>query len=255
MIKALSPYWVYIPFVSPNTGLTCTAFTMQVFVWGGDKGNPPPTPTYEQTIKNPTGSIASTKLNISNLISDFVDFTQQEGTTTELIDGNNQKWVKWQTFYDTTNPADALTPSNISTTILTRGYSYGMDGENVETPSNKVLLNGREFKVNRNGTFVLPIEIAESIVPPASLTITNLTLVSGNTWELSWFGVGNLSVIYYEYKLSSLIEWGISGESVEVSPVNITIPGVAGNYDVRLTAYDNDNAILIYSNVFNITKV
>jgi hypothetical protein len=35
--------------------------------------------------------------------------------------------------------------------LAVRGYGYFMDGENPTTPINKVLLEGNEFKVNRNG--------------------------------------------------------------------------------------------------------
>jgi len=252
MIKALSPYWVEIPFVSPNTSLTCTDFTLQVFVWNGDKGTPPSTPSYEITKTNPTASTDVSRINIANLVSDFVDFTQQEGTTTELIDGNNQNWVKWQTFYTTSNPLDATTPSNLNTQLMLRGYSYGMDGENATTPVNKILLNGNEFKVNRNGVFVLPIEIAETTVTLGTLIITNITSLGGDQYEVTFSQTGNLDIVYYRYKLDGDVSWNVGFESTIVSPFDITLPTVAGTYNVQLFAYDNDNAVNIYSNIFNV---
>ena len=224
MIKALSRYWIEIPFVSPNTSLTCTDFTLQVFVWNGDKGTPPTTPSYEITKKNPTGSTDLSKINIANLVSDFVDFTQQEGTTTELIDGNNQNWVKWQTFYTTSNPLDATTPSNLNTQLMLRGYSYGMGGENATTPANKILLSGNEFKVNRNGVFVLPIEIAETTVTLGTLTITNITSLGGDQYEVTFSQTGNLDEIYYRYKLDGEVSWNVGFESTTTSPFDITLP-------------------------------
>ena len=139
MIKSLSPYYVSIPFVAPLSGLTCTSYTVALYVWSGDKATPPVEPVYLSTKQNPTGSTSNDSVNIANLISSFIPFTQQEGTSTGLIDGNNQYWVKWQTYYSTSNINDSITPSNVNTKLFVKGYSYGMDGQNAETPVNKIL--------------------------------------------------------------------------------------------------------------------
>lgn len=157
MIKSLSPHYIYIPFVSPYSDLTCTAYTLQVYVWNGAKNEPPAEPAYEYTKTNPTGSTGEDKIDIANIVNDFINFTPKEGSGTELINGENQLWVRVQTYYETTEPLDATTATNISVQLMTKGYGYGMQGENTQLPSNKILLQGTEFKVNRNGTFVLPI--------------------------------------------------------------------------------------------------
>lgn len=162
MIKSLSPYYVYIPFVSPLTGLTCTNYTLKLFVWDGMKDEPPATPSYEFTKSNPTNSIGNDEIDISNLINDFIDFTPKKSTITELLTGDNQLWVKWVTFYITTDVDDLTTPTNVNTVLMLKGYSYGMDGANQSIPTNKILLSGNEFKVSRFGSFVLPISIDES---------------------------------------------------------------------------------------------
>lgn len=169
MIKSLSPYYVTIPFVSPLSGLTCTSYTLQVFVWNGAKNSQPALPVYEFTKSNPTGSTLTDEIDIANLISDYISFTPQEGIGTQLLEGNNQLWVKWRTFYTTTDSNDAILPSNQNTKLMTKGYSYGMDGKNQSVPSNKILISGDEFKVNRNGTFVLPVLIEET--PPISYEV------------------------------------------------------------------------------------
>jgi len=254
MIKSLAPYYVYVPFVSPLTSLTCTSYTFELFIWNGEKSNPPTESSFEITKSNPTASVGNDKLDISNLISDFVNFTQQKGSTTELINGNNQVWVKWQVYYATSNPLDATTPSEQNTVLMTKGYSYGMDGENATTPANKILLSGNEFKVNRNGIFVLPIEIEETTVPLATLTIDNITSLGGDQYELSFTDVGSLGSVFYQYKIDgeSDLFYGLGFEGSASSPFNITLPIIAGTYNVRIFAYDNDNAIIVYSNVFNV---
>jgi len=252
MIKSLTPYYVSVPFVSPLTSLTCTSYTFELFIWNGEKSNPPTESSFEITKSNPTSSVGDDKLDISNLISDFVNFTQQEGSTTELINGNNQLWVKWQVYYATLNPLDATTPSEQNTVLMVKGYSYGMDGENATTPANKILLSGNEFKVNRQGVFVLPIEIEETTASLATLTIDNITYLSGDQYELSFTPVGSLSDIYYRYKLEADPTWNLGFESSILSPFDITLPTTLGTYNVQIFAYDNDNAINVYSNIFNV---
>ena len=253
MIKSLSPYYITIPFISPLTDLTCTSYTLELFIWNGLKSVPPITASYSFTKTNPTSSTSNDKLDIANLISDFISFTAQEGSGTELIDGNNQLWVKWQTFYATSNPLDATTPSNTNTELMVKGYSYGMDGENKSTPTNKILLSGTEFKVNRKGIFVLPIEIAETTIALATLTIDDITFLSIDQYSLEFTSTGNIDEVYYRYKLSSSADWTLGFESSSTSPFDITLPTTSGTYNVQIYAYDNDNAVFVYSNIFNVT--
>lgn len=162
MIKSLSPYYVSIPFVSPLTGLTCTSFTLRLYIWNGLKFNPPANPSYEVTKSNPTASTGNDKINIARLINDFIDFNASNGTTTEVLEGNNQQWVKWETFYETSNPADATTPSNVNTQLMLQGYSYGLDGANAQPPTNKILIPIQDYKVNRSGVFNIPVLVEET---------------------------------------------------------------------------------------------
>jgi len=153
MIKALSPYWIEIPLVNPNTSNICTSFRISIYAWNGLINSVPSSPVYESTVLNPTASTGNKKIDVSKLIADFIDFTQQEGTTTSVIDGNNQNWLQYRLTY-----SDTLTEEIIDTIPYILGYSYGMDGENQSTPANKILLSGNEFKVSRDSKFVLTIE-------------------------------------------------------------------------------------------------
>ena len=170
MIKSLSPYYLSIPFVSPLTSQVCASYTLKIYVWDGLKTSSPVTPSYTMTKGNPTTSSASDKINIARLVNDFIDFTPTSASATSLINGNNQRWCKTSITYITSDAADTDIEQLITTTLIVRGYGYGMSGENPQLPSNKILLSGVEFKVTRTGVFNLPIQIAESAVQLAVLS-------------------------------------------------------------------------------------
>jgi len=172
MIKSLTPYYISIPFVSPLTGLTCLSYTLKVYVWNGLKFSPPALASYEVTKTNPTSSTGTDEINISRLINDFIDFKAVSGTTTEVLDVENQVWVKWETFYETSNPSDATTASNINTELILQGYNYGLSGKNAQPPTNKILVPIMDYKVNRAGFFNVPVLVDETESTIEALTET-----------------------------------------------------------------------------------
>ena len=160
MIKTLSPYYLSIPFVDPVTSETCTAYTLKLYVWDGVKATPPTGASYSFTKSNPTSSTGSDKINVARLLNDFIDFAPATGTSTSLIDGDNQRWVKFTLTY--TVPIDGLgDEQDVSTELVLKGYGYGMEGENAQPKASRLLLDGVEFKVNRTGVFNVPIKILE----------------------------------------------------------------------------------------------
>jgi Bacterial Ig domain len=100
-------------------------------------------------------------VNIARLVNDYIDFLAQTNGVTELYNGNNQRWVKTEIVYTTSNILDLNLAQLPTTTLLLQGYGYGLDGQNSQPPTNKILLSGGEFKVNRGGVFNLPILIDE----------------------------------------------------------------------------------------------
>ena len=74
MIKNLSPYYRNVSWVSPFTGLTCTAYTLKIYVWTGLKTSAPIASHYEITKNNITDSTGTDKINFARLVSDFIDF-------------------------------------------------------------------------------------------------------------------------------------------------------------------------------------
>lgn len=153
MIKTLSPYYISTPFINPTTLVTSTYYTMSIFVWSGDKNTPPSIASRVFTKQNPTGSTGNDNVNIARLVSSFLEFSPQSASATSLLDGVNQRWVKHSVVYSD----DLVTEENINTTLLLKGYGYGNEGENTQPPSNKIMIEGNEFNVNRDGVFCLPI--------------------------------------------------------------------------------------------------
>jgi hypothetical protein len=239
MIKSLSPYYVSIPFVSPLTGLTCTAFTLRLYVWNGLKGSPPATPTYEITKTNPTSSTGNDKINIARLVNDFIDFTAVSGAT-GLIDGQNQQWVKWDTLYETTNPLDATTPSNTNTQLMLQGYNYGLDGENAQPPTNKILIPIIDYKVNRNGFFNIPILIDEPEPPIIDFTLDSITNDSVETYDFAYtksFESDSVELLYKEESESTYVALDIISDISNVIKADLLSIG-EGTFDFILRGYD-----------------
>jgi len=212
MIKSLSPYYLDIPFTSPLTDAICTSYTLQVFIWDGLKASVPAESVYQVTKKNPTGSGGNDKVNIARLVNDYIDFMPNEMTTTGVYNGNNQAWVKTQVVYTTDDELDLDVVQLESVQLLTRGYGYGLDGENAQ--SSGVLLSGDEFKVNRNGFFCLPLMISESL--SYSLSVKSYPI---NTLDYS-------TIISPTTNSSQLIKniWVNIIDTLDDNVIEITIP-------------------------------
>lgn len=255
MIKSLSPYYITISFVAPLSGLTCTSFTLKLYVWNGSKTTPPTEPTFVQTKDNPTSSTSSVKINVARLISDFIDFTPNVSTTTENVNGENQYWLKWETTYITADEIDLLIPSNKNTVLYSKGYSYGIDGENVNIPYDTILIPQIDYKVSTSGTFIVPILTNETTSSLGTLTIDDITLISGEDYNLEFSETGVLDDKFFEYKLDTDSDWTGGINIIISSPDTIQLPTIAGDYNIRMYAYDNINAVTVYSNIFDITIV
>lgn len=161
MIKSLSSYYITVPFVSPLTSATCTSYTVKLYVWSGEKASVPATSDYEITKINLTSSIGDDKLNIARLLNDFIEFNPNINVVTGLISANNQKWCRWEVYYTTDDVADDGVAQLGTTDLLLKGYGYGNEGENPQTPTNRLLIPVGRYKVNRNSIFTAPIKLEE----------------------------------------------------------------------------------------------
>lgn len=155
MIRALSPYYIDTPLVYGGT--TCDKYTLNVWVWNGDKSTPDSTNSYQITYENTTASTGTHSININAIIQDYIEFKEPSlllSTGIQLIDGRNQQWVYTYVTYD-----EVATLYHEETEIMALGYAYGNEGRNVAAVMNQTLLKPQEYKVNRDGNFVFPIYV------------------------------------------------------------------------------------------------
>jgi hypothetical protein len=161
MIKSLSSYYLTIPFVSPLTGVVCTSYKINLYIWSGLKADVHATPIYVISKNNIASSLGNDKINIARLLNDYIDFFPTTAPTTSLISSNNQKWYKSEVIYTTTDPLDLDVPQLGSVDLVLKGYGYGNEGENAQTPSNNILIPIADYKVNRGAIFTIPIKLNE----------------------------------------------------------------------------------------------
>jgi hypothetical protein len=159
MIKTLSPYYYETPFVSVGSTLTCTSYTLNLYIWTGDEASIPGTPQYTITKTNPTGATGSDYVNISRILADYIDFTPQDTTTSASINAVNQYWVRTEVVYTGSGGVEAAQYG--ANQLFNRAYTYGDKGGSVTTFVNNTLLQGSEFKADRTSVFCVPILIVK----------------------------------------------------------------------------------------------
>lgn len=163
-IKTLSPSFKIIPWVSPNSGLTSTSYLLKIFAWQGLKTAQPITSLFEITKNNAEDSTGNDEINISRLVNSTFDFAAQTSSgTTQLLDGNNQAWIRTVVFYTTADTDELTLGQIIDVSLMLKGFGGGMDGKNPDTPSNKILIPVNDYNVDKdNGRFVVPIQLDET---------------------------------------------------------------------------------------------
>lgn len=247
-MKTLSPHYVAIPLTNPLTNAVCGSYEMRLYVWEGSKTAVPAQPAYTMTKINAAGAPGTDKVNVARIVNDFIEFACVPQTNTVLTDGNNQVWVKHVCYYD-----DAPeTPAHQEVNLAVKGYGYFTEGENPQLSANRILLSGDEFKVSRNGRFVLPIMAEEPPVPERVLTVENFIRTSGIKYTptvTANFPHAGIAVFVRPVGAS---EWVPAGNSVTA----IVPPDIAGNvFEVMATAFDPVTSSVIQSDIFTITAL
>lgn len=237
-MKVLSPYYIQVPFVAPLSGLVCTEFILNIYIYSGLKSAVPISPTYSITKDNPTASSGSTKIDVSRLVADFIEFNPVINNTTGVVNGSNQIWVRVSTTYKTANPTDASTQTNISTELATKGYAYGLDGENTAFPINKILVPIIDYKVNKK--FVVPVLIDEASTSPYSVisypnNVINLvgaipsSANSNNLIKNIWINVADaINEEYIEVTYNSQVITLLIEHECRYSPIDILFQNKEG---------------------------
>lgn len=236
MIRSLSPYYITTPLVSPATGLTCTQYTLYIKVWDGLVASIPSEVSYQITKENNILSTGNDVVNISRLISDFIEFIPQSATTTSVINGVNQRWVQTYTTYTTTDSSDATTEQNTFIDLMSLGYSYGYEGVNNDIVNESTLIPTQEYKVYRDGFFIVPVLLDQSAFTSSAISVrsypnlqinispvvTSLFLISGELVKYIWVELSEAStdryveVIYKGETTTLFIE-----DECKYTPINI----------------------------------
>ena len=250
MIKSLTPYYVNIPFVSPLTGATATTYTLNLFIWNGNKNAPPSEPQYQITKSNPTASTDFDKINIARLINDFLTFAPTKTDSTELINGNNQVWVRQEISYTTDNPLDDDVLQLPETNLALKGYTYGLEGENAQPPTNKIMIPIQDYKVDRNGVFNIPILIDEP-TDTSELVITDVVNTSGSTFEYTFTKNFTYLALKAQVRTTSLDVWGTPTTFSGLTSPQSRIVSLGSVFQTRIFAYNEATGNVIYSNIFN----
>ena len=148
-----SPHYVNIPFYSDTT----TAATLSLFVWDGDLGTVPNTPTYTTTIPRPTTNFEEFNVDLSKLIDEslFPEVTIDLASTTQVIDSTSDsvKWIKYVATYvdESQSIADIE-----GTFVAVDGYGFYNEGVNPTKPSDNILTLATIRKVSRDGFILFP---------------------------------------------------------------------------------------------------
>ena len=252
MIKSLTPYYVNIPFVSPLTGATAITYTLNLFIWNGAKNDPPAEPQYQITKSNPTTSTGTDKINIARLVNDYIDFIPNKSSATELNDGNNQVWVRQEVEYTTSDEDDNGVLQLAETVLCLKGYGYGLDGENPQPPTNKILIPIQDYKVNRNGFFNVPILIDEP-VDDSELVITDVENTSGSTFEYTFTENFVFLTLQAQVRATSLDTWSTPTTFAGLTSPQSRVVSLGGAFETRIFAYNELTGNVIYSNIFTFT--
>jgi len=250
-IKTLSPHYVYVPLTNPISGDVCASYRVSLYIWNGLKSAPPSIPTYDITKINAANNNGTEKINISRLVNDFIEFTCVPQTTTTVVNGDNQVWVMFRCFYD-----EYETASIEEVFLGIKGYGYFLEGENPQLPENKILITGDEFKVNRQGAFVLPIMLNEPTVAPRYITLISVVLVDAgtNTWSFTFdinfpgFGMrGRIREI--GGGVGDWTPWQTLQSGIEPWVLSLPTSITSGGFEAQLEAYDLVTSYLILSNI------
>ena len=148
-----SPYYVNIPFNFDTT----TSASLDLYVWDGDLGTLPATPTYSLTFPRPATNFAEFNIDLSKLISEqlepvpVIDLT----STTQIINSTDDsvKWVQYVASY--TDTVETIADIQGTFTALD-GYGYYNQGVNPTKPTNNILTEANIRKVSRDGCIIFP---------------------------------------------------------------------------------------------------
>lgn len=246
-IKTLSPYYLSIPLTNPLTGVVCEEYTIKLYIWKGSKTAVPAEPEYDITKVNAAMSNGTDKVNIARIVNDFIEFDITPQATTGIQASQNQVWVKYEVYYN-----DLLdVASVVGVQLAVKGYGFFLEGNNPQLPTNKVLISGDEFKVNRDGMFIVPLLASEPTVAARSLVLNTFVQDSGQVYDFTYTANFTFSDLYAFFRNVGDTEW----IPTLTSSGSVTVPTsvYTDDFQVRLTAFDVVTGANIISNTVTVT--
>ena len=158
MILCRSQFYKEVPWVRPSDSQQADSFTLELYVWRGDKvTDEPANPQYTKTVTNVEGVSTTLDVEIGKLIQDFIPEEVVNSSSTELLDGLNTVWVKHQVKYLV---GQDETTELVETDIATNGYAFGMEGKNY-SPANIFLSDVEEIDSFKQSFVQVPILASE----------------------------------------------------------------------------------------------
>jgi hypothetical protein len=171
-IKTLSNFNLNVPFTSPNSSEVCSSFTIQIFIWKGDRYLPPTVPVQEITKNNLDQSAGTANINISDIVNDYLEIDEQDSVTTDLLDNPQTAWLKTQVLYVTSDISDIGLPQLIDTRIAVKGYGYGIESENPQPIGTNYLMSEGDYLVSKDSFFNIPILRGDGAEPDPTYEVT-----------------------------------------------------------------------------------
>lgn len=218
--KTLSNYVLNVPFTSPNSSEVCSSFTIQIFVWKGDKYLPPSVPVQEITKNNLDQSAGTAVISIDDIVNDYIVANPEKALVTQLINNTNTAWLKTHVFYSTNDESDLNLPQLVDVRMAVKGYGYELEEENPQPPTNRILIPINDYLVSKYSFFNVPIVRLDDDAPAPvyEVTLDSVTL-DGDFLEVAF--TDNIPIDLKNYstiKVSTESDMSIITNSITGSP-------------------------------------
>lgn len=167
MINTRSSFYREVFFVSPLTGFTSKKYTLRIYLWRGDVLDVPNSPEYSITRNNWSDSIGSEDVEISNIIDSYLESLYTDVTSESNATSQNsacQCWSKTTVEYYTNSSSDTGVEQDPIIEFSTRGYGYGNEGKNFQSPNNGVYLSNNIYKASCDSLFIIPASRLNSVL-------------------------------------------------------------------------------------------
>ena len=151
MILTRTPHYITIPIDFPTT---TTDVVVSLYVWSGLKASIPATANYTWTKPVPTTTTSELKVNISNVVNDFIGEGKFSASTTGIQNAGLERGIWAYYLVEYTDGTETI--ADLSDTLFClEGYGTYLDGFNPTIPANGILIDGTNFQMSSTGSFCI----------------------------------------------------------------------------------------------------